>query len=208
MPRPRARRRTRPTGRASRRSTTSWRSSTPSPVVELNRAVARVDGVRPAGRPRARRRAASPSRRSSAITCCRACAATCWSSSGALRRGARRVRARRVADAQRARARAAAGARACPPRRVIAGCDWITRTDHPQITQISQMLSAARRHQIRPIGRQAAKRPCHARDEAWKQERSRGTWGALVSGFAPSHAGRRPAPDRRTSASSAKSADS
>ena len=38
--RARARRRARPTGRASRRSTTRWRELTPSPVVELNRAVA------------------------------------------------------------------------------------------------------------------------------------------------------------------------
>ena len=79
----RARRR-RPTGRASRRSTTRSPSVAPSPVVELNRAVAVVDGVRAGGGARARRRARPPSRRSQATTCCRACAATCWPSSAAL----------------------------------------------------------------------------------------------------------------------------
>ena len=46
-------RRRRPTGRASPRSTTRWPQLTPSPVVELNRAVAVGDGVR--ARPRASR---------------------------------------------------------------------------------------------------------------------------------------------------------
>ena len=51
------------------------------------------DGVGPGGRPRARRYAASTSRRSRAITCCRACAATCWQAR-APRRGARSSSAR------------------------------------------------------------------------------------------------------------------
>ena len=55
----------------------------PSPIVELNRAVAVGDGVR-ARRPAWRSSTRSPaSRRSRATTCCRACAAISWQSSAA-----------------------------------------------------------------------------------------------------------------------------
>ena len=103
-------RRRRPTGRASPRSTTRWRSVAPSPVVELNRAVAVAmafgpaaglalvdalrDGAGAARLPPAAERARRPARQARA-----------------RRRGARGVRARGVADPERARARAAAGTR-------------------------------------------------------------------------------------------------
>ena len=62
-------RRTRPTGRASPRSTTQLAQLAPSPVVELNRAVAVAHGVRPGRGPRARRCARLASRRCRATTC-------------------------------------------------------------------------------------------------------------------------------------------
>ena len=64
------------------------RSSLPSPVVELNRAVAVGDGLRSRGRARARRRARSRARACRATTCCRACAATSSRSSAAPTRRA------------------------------------------------------------------------------------------------------------------------
>ena len=92
--RARARRRRR-TGRASPRSTPRSPSCTPSPVVELNRAVAVVDGVRPGGGPRARRRArvGAGARRLSPPA--RACAAICSRSSAASTRRAPSSSARR-----------------------------------------------------------------------------------------------------------------
>ena len=107
--RERARRR-RPTGRASPRSTRRWPSVTPSPVVELNRAVAVAMAFGAEAGPRDRRRAdlgavarelpplAERARRSPR-------------QARPLRRGPRGVRARRLAHAQRARARAAARTR-------------------------------------------------------------------------------------------------
>ena len=62
---------------------------TPSPVVELNRAVALGMAFGPAGRPRRSSTRSSPSRRSSGITCCRACAAICSRSWAATPRRAR-----------------------------------------------------------------------------------------------------------------------
>ena len=79
----RARRPTTPTGSGSSRSTTRSRSSTRSPVVELNRAVALSrwpSGRRPASSSSTRWRT-SP--RCARTTCCRACAATCWPGSAA-----------------------------------------------------------------------------------------------------------------------------
>ena len=84
-----------PTGLASRPSTRCSPRSRPSPVIELNRAVAVVDGRRP-GRRRWRswtRWPANP--RCAAITCCRASAGTCSSGSAGARRPAPNSSARR-----------------------------------------------------------------------------------------------------------------
>ena len=78
----------RPIGRASSGSTASWRRSTPSPVVELNRAVALVHAVRTGRGPRDRRRAHRRAALQATITCCRACAAISSPSSAAPTRRA------------------------------------------------------------------------------------------------------------------------
>ena len=61
---------------------------TPSPVVELNRAVAVAMALGPAAGLGHRRCARKASRASRAITCCRACAATCSRGSAATTRRA------------------------------------------------------------------------------------------------------------------------
>ena len=117
LPRARARRPRRPTGRGSRRSTARSPRSTPSPVVELNRAVAVAMADGPAAglalvdalrdEPALRGYHLLPSVRGDLLAQARP----------ARRGGARRVRARRGAHAQRARAGAAAAlghARAAP----------------------------------------------------------------------------------------------
>ena len=59
---------------------------TPTPVVELNRAVAVGMADGPAARPGDRRRASRTSRPCATTTCCRPCAATCWPGSAATTR--------------------------------------------------------------------------------------------------------------------------
>ena len=72
----RARRPRRPTGRASPRSTRSLRPVTPSPIVELNRAVAVAMAYGPAAG-LALVDALADDPHCATTTCCRACAATC-----------------------------------------------------------------------------------------------------------------------------------
>ena len=102
LPRTRAHRRRRPIGRASRRSTTSLRSVVPTPVVELNRAVAVSMALGPAAglefvdalSDNAALKSLPP-----AAERTRRPIGQAWPSS----RSARRVRTRRVVDQERAR---------------------------------------------------------------------------------------------------------
>ena len=107
-----------PTGRASSASTRRWRKLAPSPVVELNRAVARGDGVR------ARRRVWSSSTRCRRSRRCEgyhllpSVRGDLLHKLGRLDEARARVRARRLAHPQRARARPAARPRRGVCRRV------------------------------------------------------------------------------------------
>ena len=92
----------------------------PSPVVELNRAVAVAMAFGPAAGPRARRRADRRSRRCKLTTCCRACAATCSQSSAASTRPARSSSARPRSRETRASANCSGRVR---PERARAGAD-------------------------------------------------------------------------------------
>ena len=110
LPRARAHRRRHRLGAHRRALRSSWPSVTPSPVVELNRAVAVAMAFGPAAGLAHRRRAggrAGAGGLSPAAQRARRSALP----PRPLRRGARRVRARRRAHAQRARARLAARAR-------------------------------------------------------------------------------------------------
>ena len=99
--------------RASRRSTASWPELAPSPVVELNRAVAVGDGVRAGGRARARRRA-DVGALAQGVSPAAERARRPARQARPRRRGARGVRARGLAHA---RTRASARCCSIAPRR-------------------------------------------------------------------------------------------
>ena len=103
-----ARRARRPTGRRSRSSTRGSPSCAPSPVVELNRAVAVAMADGPQAGPRARRR---DRRASTTTTCSTRRAPTCCAGSGAAERPPPRTSARSSSH------RATSSATSCAPAR-------------------------------------------------------------------------------------------
>ena len=136
----------------------------PSPVVELNRAVAVVDGAT-VRRPGSRSSTRSPtSRRCAATTCCRACAAICSASSGASTRR-RRVRARRGADPQQP-----ASASCCSRARARAARDNSRNTrSHHGIRTVADAGHQRRVRAARPYSEEA-----HRRGNATCRRRSGG----------------------------------